>query len=45
MISGACIGSYFGTVLRGKLNDQRFKIVLKLLLTLLAARMIIGSTV
>lgn len=43
MISGACIGSYFGTLLRGELNDQRFNIVLKLLLTLLAARMIIGS--
>lgn len=37
----AIMGSYVGTILRGKTSDQRFYLILKILLTILAIRMII----
>lgn len=43
MVAGAFLGSYIGTFLRGRLNDRRFSIILKLLLTVLAIRMICVS--
>lgn len=43
MVSGAFIGSYLGTKLRDRFNENNFQLVLKLLLTLLAVKMIIGT--
>ena len=45
MISGAFIGSYIGTKLRGKLDQRRFATILKIVLTLLAFRMIFFSLI
>lgn len=41
LIIAAVIGSFIGTKLRGKLDDKRFVVILKIILTLLAVNMII----
>lgn len=45
MVAGAFAGSYIGTLLRRKISDQRFNVLLKLLLTFLAVRMIFMAIV
>jgi len=43
MVAGAFLGSYTGTKLRGKLSDNKFQLVLKFLLTILAVKMILST--
>lgn len=42
LIIAAIVGSFIGTKLRGKIDDQRFAIGLKIILTLLAIKMIVS---
>ncbi len=42
MITGAVAGSYAGTQLRGKIDGKRFVMVLKVLLSALAVKLIVG---
>ncbi len=41
--SGAIVGSYFGTQIRRRIDGARFIVMLKIILTLLATRMILTS--
>jgi len=41
MIAAVTLGSYFGTYVRAKVPEKPFRRVLKVLLTLLALRMIL----
>lgn len=41
MMSGAILGSYFGTKLRDKLDGRKFAIILKILLSILAIKLIV----
>ncbi len=45
MIGGATLGSFIGTKYRQRIHDQRFAIILKLLLTGLATKMIVLTLV
>lgn len=40
---GAIVGSYFGTTVRRKINGEKFIVILKALLTILALRMIVTT--
>lgn len=42
MVFGATVGSYFGTKIRNKIDSKKFKVILKILLTLLAINAIVG---
>jgi uncharacterized membrane protein YfcA len=43
LVSGALLGSFAGTILRKNISNRRFNLVLKILLTLLALRMIYSA--
>ena len=45
MVSGALIGSFWGTFLRKKISNRWFSQVLKILLTVMALRMIYSALV
>jgi len=44
MVAGSILGSYLGTRLRGLVGNQRMILVIKILLSALAARMIVAAT-
>ncbi|MYF17682.1 MAG: hypothetical protein F4215_09940 [Gemmatimonadetes bacterium] len=41
MIASASLGSYLGTLIRGRVPEHYFRVLLKWLITLLALRMIL----
>lgn len=45
MTSGALFGSYIGTKIRGKINNSHFTIILKIILTILACKMIFSAII
>jgi len=44
MVAGSILGSYLGTQLRGLVGNQRMILIIKILLSALAARMIVAAT-
>lgn len=44
MTAGALIGSYIGTKIRRRVNNSHFTIILKIILTILASKMIFSAT-